>query len=306
MTESLQEDLLSTVLSAYQLQAGIYDNPRFCGEWQHNTTGFRRAAFHLIDSGSCWLHTRDDAEPIQMDAGDLVVLPHDGWHMLSAAPTLDGEEVRRITDGDGPFTTMVCGYFDFRAGQRNPVLDALPEVIVIRRDEGGPAFSVLGQLLLSEASCDDVGTRTVLDKLADTLFVMVVRRYISQSGDQRGVLAGLADARLRRALTVMHREPGNSWTLEALATEAAMSRSAFAQLFAERVGLPPIDYLTRWRMTQAELLLRNPRVSVAQVAGQMGYETEAAFRKAFKRIHGVGPGSVRRWLREKLAEPAAE
>jgi len=101
---------------------------------------------------------------------------------------------------------------------------------------------------------------------------------------------------------VMHREPGKAWTLDMLAREAGMSRSAFAQHFAERVGAPPIDYLTRWRMTQAELMLRDPTVSVAQVAEQRGYETEAAFRKAFKRIHGVGPGSIRRWFREKLID----
>lgn len=302
MSDALQDDLLSTVLSAYQLHAGIYDNPQFCGQWQHTTAGFRRAAFHLIGSGSCWLHTRQSDQPMQMHAGDLVVLPHDAWHMLTADPTLDGEEPRRISEGDGPFTTMVCGYFDFRAGQRNPILAALPEVILVDREAGGGALKGLSQLLLSEAGCADVGTRTVLDKLADTLFVMTVRYFINQSSDLRGVLAGLADGRLRKALAAMHREPGKAWSLEALASEAGMSRSAFAQHFAERVGAPPIDYLTRWRMTQAELMLRDPSVSVAQVAEQMGYETEAAFRKAFKRIHGVGPGSIRRWLREKLTD----
>lgn len=302
MSDALQDDLLSTVLSAYQLQAGIYDNPTFCGHWQHNTTGFRRAAFHLIGSGACWLHTHESAEPMQMHAGDLVVLPHDAWHMLTADPVLEGEAPRRIFDGDGPFTTMVCGYFDFRAGGRNPVLAALPEVIVVDREAGGSAMQGLSQLLLSEAACAEVGTRTVLDKLADTLFVMTVRYFVNQSSDLRGVLAGLADARLRKALAVMHREPGKAWTLDILAREAGMSRSAFAQHFAERVGAPPIDYLTRWRMTQAELMLRDPAVSVARVAEQMGYETEAAFRKAFKRIHGVGPGSIRRWFREKLID----
>ena len=271
MSDALQDDLLSTVLSAYQLQAGIYDNPTFCGHWQHNTTGFRRAAFHLIGSGACWLHTHESAEPMQMHAGDLVVLPHDAWHMLTADPVLEGEAPRRIFDGDGPFTTMVCGYFDFRAGGRNPVLAALPQVIVVDREAGGSAMQGLSQLLLSEAACAEVGTRTV-------------------------------HHRQRKARAVMHREPGKAWTLDILAREAGMSRSAFAQHFAERVGAPPIDYLTRWRMTQAELMLRDPSVSVAQVAEQMGYETEAAFRKAFKRIHGVGPGSIRRWFREKLID----
>lgn len=302
MLDAQQEDLISSVLSAYQLKAGIYGNPRFCGLWQHSTAGMRRAAFHLIGAGTCWFHTRLSPSPQRLQAGDLVVLPHDDWHMLTAQPQLQGEEVRPLSDGDGPFTTMVCGYFDFQAGQRNPVLDALPPVIVVTAADGGRPMAVLGELLLSEAECGDVGTRTVLDKLADTLFVIVVRQYLKQSDDPKGVLAGLADARLRKALAAIHRAPGEAWTLEALAQEAGMSRTSFAQAFNERIGTPPFDYLTRWRMTQAELLLRNPTVSVARVAEQMGYETEAAFRKAFKRVHGVGPGSVRRWLREKLAD----
>ena len=105
----------------------------------------------------------------------------------------------------------------------------------------------------------------------------------------------------RKALAVIHRETERAWTLESLAQIAGMSRASFAQRFSELVGTTPIEYLTRWRMTQAELLLRNPRVSVAIAAERVGYETEAAFRKAFKRVHGVGPGSIRRWFREKLS-----
>lgn len=301
-----QEDLISSVLSAYQLKAGIYDNPRFCGLWQHSTAGMRRAAFHLIGSGGCWVHTRLELEPRRLEAGDLVALPHDDWHMLTAQPKLQGEAVRHVVEGEGPFTTMVCGYFDFEAGQHNPVLDALPPLIIVPGADGGRPMAVLSELLLSESECEDIGTRTVLDKLADALFVVVVRYYINSSSNPKGVLAGLADPRLRKALAAMHRAPGEHWTLETLAQQAGMSRTSFAQAFNERLGMPPFDYLTRWRMTRAELQLRNPGVSVGRVAEEMGYETEAAFRKAFKRVHGVGPGSIRRWLRDKLSDaPAA-
>lgn len=301
MSMSPEDDLLSSVLSAYQLRAGVYGSPRFCGIWQHSTAGMHRGAFHLIGSGSGWLHTHQQKEPLRLEAGDLVVLPHDAWHMLSAEPKLQGLEPIPLQDGDGPFTTMVCGFFEFQLGDKNPVLDALPEVLVIPRVEGGRVLESLGEMLLAEAEGSAVGTRTVLDKLADTLFVMVVRHYINGLAEQRGVLAALSDGRLRLALAAMHRKPGADWTLESLAHEAGMSRSNFSQHFAAVVGVTPIDYLTRWRMTQAELVLRNPRISVAAVAEQMGYETEAAFRRAFKRIHGVGPGVIRRWVREKIS-----
>lgn len=301
MSDNLADDLLSSVLSAYQLRAGVYDQPNLCGNWQFGTYGHKRAAYHFVGAGQCWLHTRQSPEPQLLRAGDLVVLPHDAWHMLAAADALEGDDHRMSSEGEGPFTTLVCGYFEFLAGNRNPILDALPEVIVLSGEQAGRHLEVVGQLLIQEAAqAESLGTRTVLDKLADTLFVMVVRGYVNSLDEQRGLLAALADARLRKALAGIHREPASPWTLESLAQLAGMSRTSFAQRFAELVGTTPIEYLTRWRMTQAELLLRDPQVSVASVAEQVGYETEAAFRKAFKRVHGVGPGSVRRWFRSKL------
>lgn len=300
MSDSPEDDLLSSVLSAYQLRAGVYGHPQFCGAWQFGMSGHKRAAFHFVGTGTCWLHTRSGAAPQVLSGGDLAVFPHDAWHLLAGTPTLADEENRLLMDGEGPFTTLVCGYFEFQAGDKNPVLDALPEVIVVPRGSGGPHLEAIGQMLITEAGSEGLGTRTVLDKLADTLFVMVVRHHVQSLQDHRGILAGLADTRVRKALGAMHRDPAQGWTLESLAQIAGMSRANFAQRFHALVGTTPIDYLTRWRMTQAELMLRNPRVSVASAAERVGYETEAAFRRAFKRVHGVGPGSIRRWFREKL------
>ncbi|HMM70682.1 MAG TPA: AraC family transcriptional regulator [Rhodocyclaceae bacterium] len=301
MSDSPEDDLLSSILNAYQLRAGVYGNPRLCGAWQMGTSGHKRAAFHIIGRGQCWLHLHDSVAPQALQGGDIVVFPHDAWHMLSGAPELAGEDNVMPSADEGPFTTLVCGYFEFQVGDKNPILDALPEVIIVRREDAGRPLELIGQLLIDEARSEAIGTRTVLDKLTDTLFVMVVRQYISGLADQRGLLAALADPRLRKALAIIHREPATAWTLDSLAQIAGMSRASFAQRFSELVGTSPIEYLTRWRMTQAELLLRNPQVSVAAVAERVGYETEAAFRKAFKRVHGVGPGSIRRWFRRKLS-----
>lgn len=292
------EDLLSTVLRAYNLRAGIYEHPSVCGDYQFGTAGDGNAGFHLIGSGACWVHTREHA-PIALSAGDLVVLPHDTWHVLRPDDRPpDDRGMRQARDPDDAATSILCGHFDFDSGRRNPILDALPDIIVIRADDAGDRLRHLSRLMLIEVETHDPGHAPVLDRLADTLFVMVVRHHVFFSGaEQRGLIAALADPRLRRALDAMHQHPGESWTLERLAGEAAMSRSVFAQRFNEVLGTPPIDYLTRWRMVQAERMLRDPRASVAGVMEEVGYQTEAAFRKAFKRVHGYGPGRLRRLFR---------
>lgn len=293
------EDLLSFLLGAYQLKAGVMATPSLCGAWQFGTSGMRRATFHFIGQGRAWLHTREQP-PHPLGAGDLAVMPHDAWHLLAPGPELDGERMRVETEGEGPFTTILCGYFEFLAGRINPILEALPAVIVVPAGAGGPGLVQLGQLLITEAGNETFGTSSVLNKLADSLFVMVVRHHLNTCQDPRGLLAGLADPGLRRVLEAIHRQPGEDWPLERMAKLAGMSRTTFAQRFADLIGVTPNDYLTRWRMTQAELMLRDPNTSIAQAASRVGYEDESAFRKAFKRVHGQAPGAIRRWFRSRL------
>lgn len=293
------DDLLSFLLGAYQLRAGVLATPSLCAAWQFGTSGMRQATFHYVASGPCWMHTRT-APPLRLDAGALVMFPHDDWHMLTALPTLDGDEPRPIMEGEGPGTTLLCGYFEFLAGRFNPVVEALPSIISVPASDASGNLSIIVRMLMDEASGDGIGTSSVLNKLADTLFVMGVRYHLRHCSDPRGLLAGLADPGLRRALDVIHRRAAESWTLESLAREAGMSRTTFAQRFVEQVGSTPSEYLTRWRMTQAELILRDPSMSVAHAAGEVGYDDESAFRKAFKRVHGQAPGAVRRWFRSKL------
>lgn len=300
MSNRLNEDALSSIFHAYQLHAGIYAAPKFCGQWQVSTSGHRRSAFHVIGEGSCWLHLGNGRVPQRLDAGDIVMFPHDDWHMLAGAEQLNGNDNFGGFDGSASPVTLICGYFEFQAGDKNPVLDALPDLILVKRTGENPHLADLCQLLLAEVNDERPGTNLVMDKLADALFVMVIRHYLATATEQRGLLAGMADARLRKALEQIHQQPSEHWTLDLLAQAAGMSRASFAQHFAERVGVTPIEYLTRWRMVQAELALRNPQVSVAQAASDAGYETEAAFRKAFKRVHGIGPGMLRRWLKEQI------
>lgn len=294
MTEDDRDDLLSDILSTYQLRAAVIDTPTMCGGWQLTTAGENRAAFHWVGEGSGWLHVQQGAEPMRLQAGDLVIFPRDAWHMVSGEKRLRGTADHEVMEGDGPVTTLVCGYLDFISAPRNALLEALPDVLMLRGTEGGDTVPALGSLLLQEARNKGVGRQAVLDKLSDALFVLALREHLRTVTDPRGLIAALIDPRLRRVLGAMHREPQTNWSLESLARLALMSRTAFAQQFAERVGQTPMQYLAHHRMMLAACWLRDGQSSVKEIAGKLGYETEAAFRRAFKRIHGSGPGTIRR------------
>lgn len=289
MTERTDDALLDGILAAYQMRARITHNMRYCGQWRDwdLQAPAGTAWFHLMDQGSCWLEP-EGAAPVRLDEGDLVVLPRGTAHVLKPVVEAGGR-----ADPDS-FTTMLCGEFHFESTTGNPVMDGLPDLMHVRGAEAGDAYRRLAGLLVQEAGAGGFGSQAVVDRLADALFVMALRQHLAASTARRGLFAALGDARLKRALDAMHREPGREWTVAALAEVALLSRTAFAERFAEVLEETPYQYLTRWRMTQALKLLRDPRLSVAQIAERLGYQTEAAFRRGFKRVHGYGPGSVRR------------
>ncbi len=289
MTERTDDALLDNILAAYQLHARITDNMRYCGQWRDwdPQAPPGTAWFHLLGEGSCWMKVAGVDAPVRLDAGDLVVLPRGAEHLLSPC------EQATVGDSDS-YTTMLCGELQFESASGHPVMAGLPDVMLVRGQVSADAYRRLASLLIEEAQRAGFGSQAVMDKLTDALFVMALRQHLADSGARRGLFAALSDVRLRRVLDVMHRQPGRSWTVASLAEVALMSRTAFAERFAEVLEETPYQYLTRWRMAQALRLLRDPRLSVAQVAERLGYQTEAAFRRSFKRIHGYGPGSVRR------------
>jgi AraC family transcriptional activator of mtrCDE len=287
------DDLLSSILTAYRLQAGVYASPTFCRDWQFGTMGDGHASFHVVSAGECWLHMRAPARPVLLSAGDWVLLPHDDWHLLNGSRTLQDSEIRMVMGMEGSYTSLLCGYVRFVAGWVNPILTALPPLMLIRGADTVEALKLLSSLMICETRNQAIGTKAVIDRLGDTLFVMMLRQYLSTVAEPGGLLAALADERIRRALDCIHRDPLKDWTVGLLADAAGMSRSAFTNRFGELLGATPKEYAIRWRMTQAELMLQNPNVTVAEVADRSGYECEASFRKAFKRLFGRGPGKAR-------------
>jgi AraC-like DNA-binding protein len=297
---SMAIDVLSDVLRVFRLSARVYLHASFCGAWAVDVADHKKAPFHVIAQGSCWLHFPDRRAPVALGAGDLVVFPHDTPHVLADSPQPPGPQVPRNQPAsgivEGPFTTLVCGDFGIERRSWNPLLEALPEVIVARHDDTANArhLDALLRLIVAEAGSDEPGGKAVVDKLAETLFVLVVRTHLRQQRAETGYLAALVDPRVGKTLQALHEHPERKWIVEDLARVAGQSRSAFADRFQRLVGIAPLQYLTHWRMRRAHEWLATGTDSVARIAERCGYGSEAAFAKVFKRHIGIGPGAARR------------
>jgi AraC-like DNA-binding protein len=292
-----QRDALSLILTRLRLRAAVSAEPALCGgNWAVDTSGDHAGTFHVIQSGTCWLHA-GDADPEPLEAGDVVLFPRDSRHLLTPGPKVPPEvEVNEMPPLDDrlPITRMLCGYFEFPGRPVWPLLNSLPDVFVFNLTAGtlGDTRSLL-TLLLAEADGRYPGRSAVIDQLVHVLIVHALRQHV-QSGVNTGLMAALAHPRIGRALESFHGEPSKRWTVETLAAEANMSRAAFSSAFREVLGDTPMSYVSGWRMQVAVDQLSHTDLSVARIAASVGYESEAAFRNAFRRIVGQTPGSVRR------------
>lgn len=301
ISETPDSDILTDVLHSFRLRARIFQKGSYCGAWALDSAGMTSATFHLIGRGQAWLHHTGEPAPVIVRGGDLVMFPHGDWHQISGTPQrhagmcLDGA-------GDGPFTTVLCAMVEFATDGWNPIMQALPSVIVVRSEDQSTsaALHALARMMLAEYEAAAPGGQGVLDRFAEVMFVLVLRHHMQRSQQLTGLLAALKDERIARALAALHRAPGAGWRVETLAHVAGMSRTIFAERFTTLLGATPMHYLAAWRMHLAEDLLSDQRCSVAQVAERLGYQTEAAFRRAFRRVRGVGPGDVRRRARNAV------
>ena len=284
-----RDRVLETVLGAYRMRVEITADVRYCGTWYDQEPATRHGQFHLLTLGECWVSGAALETPVHLREGDLIVFPAGVRHLLSSTPDahLPGE-------GECDDTAMLCGELEFVTGAGNPIFSALPPYFVVRSEDSSENFRRLAAMLTETSRDRRWGRQLVQNKLADSLFTMAVCEYVRRAEHPRGLLAALTDARLSRALSAVHERPGEDWTIQAMAREAGMSRTAFAELFAATVGMPPIQYLAHWRATEARRLVKDRRFSVARIAEMTGYKSEAAFRRFFKRIEGIGPGKLRR------------
>lgn len=291
-------DLLSSVLHSLRLRVALYQDGEFSGPWALDDGELGKPTFHLIGRGQAWVHHRQLAQPIAVRGGDLVMFPYGDWHQISGTPERQpGSSLP--TGSSGPSSTVLCALVEFDAAAVNPVMRALPPVLVVHTEDAQASaqLNALARVMLAEYEANAAGQQGVLDRLAEVMFVLILRHHAEHGQQVGGLLGALRDQRLGRALDAFHAEPARLWTVEGLAEVAGMSRTSFAERFNAVLGESPMRYLTGWRMQLADAALRDGRKGMAQIAGEVGYETEAAFRRAFKRLRGVAPGAVRRRAR---------
>jgi AraC-like DNA-binding protein len=274
------------------------------GQWFAAVPG--AAGFQVILHGSCWL-IRDDAEPLQLNTGDVVFLPHGKGHALADSPAtpIDAEacdpndpefQARHVSlpaAGPGPRTVTLCGAYQLDPARAHPLLLSLPEVIHLPARLGHDVRTAV-DLLGAELERPRLGTDALIPALLDTLLLYILRTWFEEGQQVTSWAAALGDRHVAHALHMIHQNPAESWTVGSLAEAAGLSRAPFARRFTDKVGQPPLGYLTWWRMTIASQMLRDTDEPLRTIAENVGYTSEFAFATAFKRQFGVPPGQFRR------------
>ncbi|MCK5574838.1 MAG: AraC family transcriptional regulator [Sphingomonadales bacterium] len=312
-TNSIADELLERGGESLDQANAFLRNVRFgsellyfgqlCDAWHLNTSGAGHASFHLIVHGKAWLHSPVLKEPTQMEAGDVIIFPHDAPHKITSkredAPDFDDPTAMTTSlpyDENGEGTGLLCGYFKLDNHAKKLLLNGMPDYVLTGPRHGpfGKQIKNLTQMLMDETQTSDPGVGAVLARLADTLFFYAVRDVMHNNPVMSGVFAALSDPQLSPATTEFMENVAEQWSVDRLAKAAGMSRSTYADVFAKKVGLGPMEFVTLWRMELALQLFELENLSVSEAGYRVGYEAESAFRKAFKRIFGVGPGQFRK------------
>jgi len=329
----MSRDTLSDVLRAVRLRGAIFYYIEGASPWVAETPPAREIIpaimpgvdhmieFHGLVEGSCWAAIAGES-PIRLAAGDLVLFPQGDAHVMSSAPglrapsvdrgfffaprppqlpyalSMTGAEITtaRLDGGSQDRSTVVCGFLGLDARPFNPLLAALPRVLHVPASAlGGDSWvATLMRAVVTESNQRRPGGEAVLQRMSEMLFVEVLRRYADGlAPEQTGWLAALRDPAVGRALALLHEKPAEAWTLERLGEEAGLSRSSLHERFVHFIGQPPMQYLAQWRMQVAAGLLRDTKAKLIEIAFSVGYESEAAFSRAFKRAVGVAPGAWR-------------
>jgi AraC-like DNA-binding protein len=325
-------DVLSEVLKVVKLQGALFYNGEFSSPWSFYSPPSRTVAayvapdarhvivYHLLTEGRASARLADGAR-IMLEAGDIVIFPHGDAHFLENGPpakSVDmGKELARILSqglkrstlgGGGETTKFVCGFMACEPRLSQVFLSGLPPLfkVSIRNDASGRWLENSIRFSVNEADTPRAGGEAVLAKLSEVLFVETLRTYIAHlPPEQTGWLAGARDSEVGKTLALMHRNPAHPWTIASLAREAGVSRSVLAERFRHYLSEPPMAYLTRWRLQLGAQMLASTSYSVAQIASEVGYESEAAFNRAFKREFEAPPARFRTQARSTSATSPA-
>jgi AraC-like DNA-binding protein len=277
-------------------------------------------SYHVLTSGQCWASLLDDsAEPILLSAGDAVAFPHGDAHVISSSPGMRSDPVLdnfrppdvpnslpvsfKLDGGGADRGHLICGFLGCDARPFNPLLSALPRMMHMRGDKNGGWIDRFMKFATMETAEKRVGGASILVKLGEIMFIDLVRNYLANLPENStSWLAGLKDRHIGRAVSLLHQSPADDWTLERLAKEVGLSRSSLAERLQRHVGHPPMQYLALWRMQIASAKLTDGNTPIVKIAGEVGYGSEMAFSRAFKRAVGMSPSL---WRERRAAPPPA-
>ena len=321
----MTSDVLSDVLGAVRLTGAVYFDYELRTPWVAEAPpsqqivsavmpgSQRLIEYHLLARGGGWVQLVG-GEPVRLDEGDLVLFPQGDPHVLASSPGLRAAPDLAVyartpsplplvyeAGGAGPDEArVICGFLGCDDRPFNPLLDALPRMLHVPAAAGTDGWTrTLLMAAVRESRSGRPGAENVLSRLSELMFVETVRRYLERLPEQTGWLAGLRDPLVGRALAAFHGEPAEPWTVDTLARRAGTSRSVLAERFTALLGQPPMQYVTLWRMQLASRALKDG-ASIAEVAATVGYDSEAAFSRAFKKAVGQSPGG---WRRSTGARP---
>lgn len=298
-------DMLSQVLTQVRLRGGAVYRAELGAPWALRFPA-GAAHFYYVEQGAAWLQL-DDQAPLPLQRGDLLMLPHRQHHTLSSGALVAPEEIEAVgrahfgitrhvlrAGSNGAACRLIGGQFHFDGDAAAAVLSALPQVLHLPGHGAAapPWLDAITRFLLQEAHGGGPGSALMVSRLVDLLVIRALRSWAESQVRHPGWIAGLSELRLGRALRAIHAEPQRAWTVQALATLAGMSRSAFAERFTTAVGQAPLQYAQHWKLTLAHDMLAQG-VLVTQAAGRSGYASEAAFSRAFKSHFGYSPSTVR-------------
>ncbi|MCE9657576.1 MAG: AraC family transcriptional regulator [Burkholderiales bacterium] len=334
----MTQDTLSDVLRGVRLRGAVFFSITGSSDWAAEAPAGRELApllmhgvdhvveYHAVARGSCWASI-PGGPSVQLFAGDVVMFPQGDAHVVSSTPGLRGRadfgwfaEARieqlplrlayngtKLVASAPPDaeaeTHIVCGFIGCDLQPFNPLISALPRLLHLRANEDNAWIAAFTQQAVAESHARRPGGEAMLAKMSEMMFVDAVRRYADAlPAESRGWLAGLRDRFVGRALALLHERPAHDWSIDELGREVGLSRSALHERFMQLIGAAPMQYLSQWRMQAAARLLLETRSHVAEIALEVGYDSEAAFARAFKRAVGMPPGA---WRRERDQPEAA-